>query len=124
MQPLFKRVFNRIIGFRQSRSPYYYYGGRNSLPGLPVVEIDRDLQRDSIDTLGAPIRAYRPLKNVMDNGLQDRVISDHTPEEEETRAQIRALSSPASVYSQPVFPSSVYSIPGSSMRPNNFLGAD
>jgi len=117
IQPLFKRILNRILGFRQSRSPYYYYGARSSLPGLPAVEIDRDLRfrRDSIDTLEMPTRACCPAKEVADDGVRDRIAIGHPAEEEELRARIRALTSPSPVFVRPVSLASGPTVPDSSM---------
>jgi hypothetical protein len=108
IQPLFKRILNRIIGFRRSRSPYYYYGGQTALTGLHPVEIDRDLRRDSISALELPTRAYCPLKDDRDGDGQDGIMRVRPAEEEEIRARIRAFSSPMSTF---LLPASIALVP-------------
>ncbi|KAF1830858.1 hypothetical protein BDW02DRAFT_582531 [Decorospora gaudefroyi] len=119
LQPLIKRVFSKLSLFQQSRGPYYYYGGRNSLPGLPVVKVERIVRRDSISILESPTLAHCSSEKKADDGIQTTVMVMHSAEEEELKARVRAFSSPNSLYSPPASPASVYSTSTPWLRTND-----
>ncbi|RYO72901.1 hypothetical protein AA0113_g626 [Alternaria arborescens] len=111
IQPLLKRMINRIPCGRPSHSPSYYYGGRTSLPGLTAVETERNLRRDSIDILETPTRTYGSSGGHANNQSHDKTSSSYNTEEEDIRARVRALSCPPTVYLRPTSSSSIFSLP-------------
>jgi hypothetical protein len=123
IQPLIKHVVSKFCPFERSRGPYYYYGGRNSLP-LHVAEINGSVSRGSLSILEAPTPAHFSSKTRDHDSIQAKVIIVHTSEEEEIRARIRAFSGPSSVYSPPASPLSAYSRTESPMHPNTVLTND
>ncbi|KAF7676103.1 hypothetical protein GT037_005608 [Alternaria burnsii] len=111
IQPLLKRMLNRIPCGRPSHSPSYYYGGRTSLPWLTAVEMERNLWRDSIDVLESPTRTYCSSGGHANDQYHDQMSISHNTEEEDIRARVRALSCPQTVYLRPTSLSSIFSLP-------------
>ncbi|CAI9627730.1 unnamed protein product [Alternaria burnsii] len=111
IQPLLKRMLNRIPCGRPSHSPSYYYGGRTSLPWLTAVEMERNLWRNSIDVLESPTRTYCSSGCHANDQDHDQMSISHNTEEEDIRARVRALSCPQTVYLRPTSLSSICSLP-------------
>jgi hypothetical protein len=112
LQPLFRRIFGRLVSYR-THSAYYYYGDGPNTQTMTQVQVQpgsgRITEEDCISgaqTPSTPVSSYQPNKRSTGGTFEDAdlVVVKEIDEEEEIRERIRRFASNGSLMSAATLP--------------------